>query len=84
MSCDSQSGAGLKRFRQESRQEKRELHKLKGVLIGSWIDKCVNDSPGSYWSSSHWRSAYKSEIIGGQPPIYGDFENGLRWITAYQ
>ena len=29
-------------------------------------------SPGSYWSSSHWRSAYKFEIIGGQPPIYGD------------
>ncbi len=30
-------------------------------------------SPGSYWSSSHWRAAYKFEIIGGHPPIYGDF-----------
>ncbi len=30
-------------------------------------------SPGSIWSSSHWRSAYKFEIIGGDPSIYSDF-----------
>ncbi len=38
-----------------------------------YYDTVHEFSPGSYWSSSHWRSAYKFEIIGGHPPIYGDF-----------
>ncbi len=30
-------------------------------------------SPGSYWSSIHWRSAYNL-ILGGHQSINGDFE----------
>ncbi len=48
---------------------KVDYYLINAIIIGL---RSTEYSPGSVWSSSHWRSAYKFEIIGGDPSIYSD------------
>ncbi len=50
-------------------------NKMTFIMLSSVTYDCSNASPGSYWSSSHWKSAFnfeKRDKIVGQSSIFGD------------